>query len=260
MGSLTGKTIFITGATSGFGLACATQCVREGARVVIAGRRKDRLDALAQELGDAAHAVALDVRDAAAVQAAFAGLPAGFAQPDALVNNAGLALGAQPFEQQPQAFLDEMVDTNIKGLMYCTQAALPGMIARAKINPERWGHIVNIGSVAGQYPYAGGNAYGGTKAFVAQFSMNLRCDLLGRNIRVSVIEPGMADTEFSLVRFQGDSSKAAAVYQGVEALAACDIADAIVWCLTRPAHVNVNRLEVMPTQQAPAGFAVHRKN
>ena len=254
MGSLTGKTVFITGATSGFGLACAKQCVSEGAKVVVAGRRKERLDALTKELGAAAHAVVLDVRDADAVKAAFASLPEGFAKLDALVNNAGLALGAQPFEQQPQAFLDEMVDTNIKGMMYCTQAALPGMIARDR------GHIVNIGSIAGQYPYAGGNAYGGTKAFVAQFSMNLRCDLLGKNIRVSVIEPGMADTEFSLVRFQGDSSKAAAVYQGVEALSADDIADAIIWCLSRPAHVNVNRLEVMPTQQALAGFAVHRKN
>jgi NADP-dependent 3-hydroxy acid dehydrogenase YdfG len=250
---LKNKTILITGASSGFGLACAKQCATAGAKVVIAGRRKDRLSALAKELGAQAHSLVLDVRDHEAVVKALAALPAAFANIDVLVNNAGLALGFSSFEQQPLENLEQMVDTNIKGLMYCTHAVLPQMIARDS------GHIVNIGSVAGTYPYPSGNAYGGTKAFVAQFSLNLRADLLGKNIRVTNIEPGMAETEFSIVRFKGDATKASSVYDGVEALSADDIADAVLWCITRPAHVNVNRMEVMPTQQAFAGFAVHRK-
>lgn len=250
---LQNKTVLITGATSGFGLAIAKQCAAAGAKVVIAGRRKERLSALAKELGAQAYPLVLDVRDHEAVVKAVASLPVGFADIDVLVNNAGLALGFNSFEAQSLENLEQMVDTNIKGLMYCTRAVLPAMIARNN------GHIVNIGSVAGVYPYPAGNAYGGTKAFVAQFSLNLRADLLGKNIRVTNIEPGMAETEFSLVRFGGDAPKADAVYAGVEALSADDIADAVVWCITRPAHVNVNRMEVMPTQQAFAGFAVHRK-
>lgn len=250
---LKGKTVFITGATAGFGWACAKQCADAGAQVIIAGRRKDRLDALAKELGRQVYALPLDVQDYHAVIKAVCSLPEKFARIDILVNNAGLALGATSFEQQPLENLEQMVDTNIKGLMYCTHALLPGMIERNN------GHIVNIGSVAGVYPYAGGNAYGGSKAFVAQFSLNLRCDLLGKNIRVTVIEPGMAETEFSLVRFKGDAAKSDAVYEGMHALQAEDIADAMLWCITRPAHVNVNRMEVMPTQQALAGFAVDRK-
>jgi NADP-dependent 3-hydroxy acid dehydrogenase YdfG len=250
---LNNKTVLITGASSGFGLACAKQCVAAGAKVVIAGRRKDRLDTLAKELGEQAYPMVLDVRDHTAVVKAVATLPAAFANIDVLVNNAGLALGFSSFEQQPLENLEQMVDTNIKGLMYCTHAVLPQMIARDS------GHIVNIGSVAGTYPYPSGNAYGGTKAFVAQFSLNLRADLLGKNIRITNIEPGMAETEFSLVRFKGDAPKASSVYDGVEALSADDVADAVLWCITRPAHVNVNRIEVMPTQQAFAGFAVHRE-
>ena len=246
------KTILITGATSGFGLACARICAAQGARVIIAGRREDRLAAIAKELGENAYAIALDVRDNEAVTYAVKSLPPDFSHVDILVNNAGLALGFSSFEQQPITNLDQMVDTNIKGLMYCTHALLPGMIAR------NTGHIVNIGSVAGSHPYPFGNAYGGTKAFVAQFSLNLRADLLGKNIRVTTIEPGMAETEFSLVRFSGDATKADAVYSGIEALTADDIADAVLWCITRPPHVNVNRMEVMPTQQAFAGFSVHR--
>ena len=249
---LANKTVLITGATSGFGLACARQCIQNHAKVIISGRREDRLNTLAKELGAQAHTLVLDVRDNAAVIKAIASLPVAFAAIDVLVNNAGLALGFSSFEQQPIENLEQMVDTNIKGLMYCTHAVLPQMIERNS------GHIVTVGSVAGSYPYASGNAYGGTKAFVAQFSLNLRADLLGKNIRVTNIEPGMAETEFSLVRFKGDSAKAGAVYDGVEALTADDIADAILWCITRPAHVNVNRMEVMPTQQAFAGFAVSR--
>ena len=250
---LTDKTLLITGASSGFGLAIARTCIGQGARVILAGRRGERLSAIAKELGENAHPLMLDVRDNEAVLKAVQTLPKDFAAIDILVNNAGLALGFSSFEQQPIANLEQMVDTNIKGLMYCTHAVLPQMIARNS------GHIVNIGSVAGTHPYPSGNAYGGTKAFVAQFSLNLRADLLGKNIRVTCIEPGMAETEFSLVRFKGDAEKADAVYDGIDALKPEDIADAVLWCVTRPAHVNVNRMEVMPTQQAFAGFAVHRK-
>lgn len=250
------KTVFITGATSGFGRALALQCAQEGARLVISGRRAERLQSLADELGDKAHALPLDIRDNDAVKTAIRTLPRAFAEIDILVNNAGLALGLASFEGQDMAYLDQMVDTNIKGMIYCTHAILPGMIERQ--NRNRGGHIINIGSTAGIYPYPGGNVYGGTKAFVAQFSLNLRADLTGKNIRVTVIEPGMAETEFSLVRFQGDQAKADKVYEGVEALTANDVANTIVWCASLPGHVNVNRLELMPTQQSFAGFAVHR--
>ena len=252
--ALSGKTVFITGATSGFGLAIARQCVSAYANVVISGRRADRLAEIAQELGARAHAVTLDVRDNEAVVRAVAELPETFRNIDVLVNNAGLALGLESFETQSLRHIEQMVDTNIKGLLYCTHAILPQMVAKNS------GHIVNIGSVAGNHPYPGGNSYGGSKAFVKQFSLNLRADLLGKNIRVTNIEPGMAETEFSLVRFAGDTPKADAVYNGIEALSADDVADAVVWCITRPAHVNVNRIELMPTQQAFAGFAVHREN
>jgi len=256
--SLKNKTVFITGATSGFGLACASACAGQGAKIILTGRREDRLAAITKELGKQAYALQLDVRDNDAVVKAVKSLPAEFASVDILVNNAGLALGFASFERQTIENLEQMVDTNIKGLMYCTHALLPGMIARAD-KDKRGGHIVNIGSVAGSHPYPGGNAYGATKAFVLQFSLNLRADLLGKNIRVTNIEPGMAETEFSLVRFKGDETKADAVYAGVQPLTADDIADAVLWCVTRPAHVNVNHMEVMPTQQAFAGFAVHRE-
>ena len=252
MAPLAGKTIFITGATSGFGMECARLCVTQGARVIITGRRADRLQTLAKELGSATHPLVLDVRDNASVIAAVQSLPADFSRVDVLVNNAGLALGIGSYEKQSMEDLEQMVDTNIKGVMYCTHALLPGMIERNR------GHIVNVGSVAGIYPYPGGNTYGGTKAFVAQFSLNLRADLLGKNIRVTVIEPGMAETEFSLVRFHGDIPKADAVYDGVKPLSGVDIAESILWCLTQPEHVNINRIELMPTQQAFLPFAVHR--
>jgi 3-hydroxy acid dehydrogenase / malonic semialdehyde reductase len=247
---LKGKTVLVTGATSGFGLACAHMCKAQGAKLVLTGRRKERLDTLQSE---GVHTVVLDVRDHAAVEHAVDSLPDAFSNVDVLVNNAGLALGTGSFETQTMEDLEQMVDTNIKGVIYCTQALLPGMIARGR------GHIINIGSVAGVYPYPGGNVYGGTKAFVAQFSLNLRADLLGKNIRVTIIEPGMAETEFSLVRFHGDAQKSDEVYKGVDALSSQDVADAIVWCITRPAHVNINRMELMPTQQAFSPFAVERK-
>ena len=249
---LKNKTIFITGATSGFGASSARLLVKNGAKVVITGRRAEKLVELSSELGKSVYPVTLDVRDGASVTAAIASLPPEFSKIDVLVNNAGLALGMNVFEQQNVADLEQMVDTNIKGVLHCTHALLPAMIARNS------GHIVNIGSIAGTYPYPAGNVYGATKAFVTQFSLNLRADLLGKNIRVTNIEPGMAETEFSVVRFHGDQQKAGNIYAGMQPLMADDIAEAIFWAITRPAHVNVNRMEIMPTQQAFSPFAVSR--
>jgi len=247
---------FITGATAGFGAAIARRYVREGHKVVAAGRRRERLEALQRELGaEKCHVVQLDVRDRAAVQSAFAGLPAAFRDIDVLVNNAGLALGREPSQTADLDDWDTMVDTNVKGLMYCTRAALAGMVERNR------GHIVNIGSVAGMYNYPGGNVYGPTKAFVHHFSLNLRADLLGTAIRVTDVQPGMTSgTEFSKVRFRGNEERAAKVYEGVPAtLTPEDIAEAVYWVTSQPAHVNVNSIEMMPVSQAFNLFNVHRK-
>ena len=246
---------FITGATSGFGAACARLFAANGWSLVLCGRRRERLDALRAELAEAApvHAVALDVRDEAAVNAAVAALPAEFAEIDLLVNNAGLALGLEPAHRCDMEDWQQMVDTNIKGLMYCTRAVLPGMVARDR------GHIVNIGSVAGTYPSPGGNVYGATKAFVKQFSLNLRADLLGTRVRVTNVEPGLAESEFSLVRFKGDEGKANKTYEGTQPLRPEDIADIVFWAATRPAHVNLNSIEVMPVCQATGPFAINRQ-
>ncbi|HZR36573.1 MAG TPA: SDR family oxidoreductase [Nevskia sp.] len=244
--------VFVTGASAGFGAAIARRFIADGARVVATARRLERLKALRQELGERLLPVELDVRDRAAVERAVAALPAEFAAVDVLVNNAGLALGLQPAHKTEIEDWERMVDTNIKGLMYCTRAILPGMVERDR------GHVVNIGSVAGEWPYPGGNAYGGTKAFVRQFSLNLKADLLGTRVRVSEIEPGMAETEFSLVRFQGDAEKARAVYAGTQPLSAEDIADTVHWIVGRPAHVNINTVSLMPVSQAFSPFAVKR--
>jgi 3-hydroxy acid dehydrogenase/malonic semialdehyde reductase len=249
--------VFITGATAGFGTAIARRYVREGHHVVASGRRRDRLDALQRELGaERCHIVELDVRDRAAVEAAFESLPAPFRDVDVLVNNAGLAMGRESAQTANVDDWDTMVDTNVKGLMYCSRAALRGMVERNR------GHIVNIGSVAGMYPYPGGNVYGATKAFVHQFSLNLRADLLGTPIRVTDVQPGMTSgTEFSKVRFRGDEQRASKVYEGVVAtLTADDVADAVLWVTSRPAHVNVNSLEVMPVAQAFNVFNVDRRS
>ena len=245
-------TVFVTGASSGFGAAVARRFATAGARIVAAARRADRLKDLAAELGPRLLPVTLDVRDRSAVAETVAGLPQEFAQVDVLVNNAGLALGLNPAQDADLDDWDQMIDTNCKGLVYCTRAILPGMVAR------RRGHVINLGSVAGSYPYPGGNVYGGTKAFVHQFSLNLRSDLHGTRVRVTCVEPGMADTEFSTVRFSGDRAKADAVYAGMQPMTADDIAESIYWAATLPEHVNVNTIELMATAQSFAPFQVAR--
>ena len=246
------KTVFITGATSGFGRATAKRFDAEGWQTVISGRRGERLDALKGELTNPCHTVVLDVRDNAAVNAAVDGLPDGFAPIDVLVNNAGLALGLEGADEVNIADWETMVDTNIKGLLYCTRAILPQMVANG------YGHVVNIGSIAGSWPYPGGNVYGATKAFVRQFSLNLRADLVGKNIHVTDVEPGLAETEFSEIRFKGDADKASAVYDDVDPLTPDDIADAVFWAATRPKNVNVNRIEMMAGAQAFSPLSVVR--
>jgi 3-hydroxy acid dehydrogenase/malonic semialdehyde reductase len=245
-------TVFVTGASSGFGAAVARRFAADGARVVVAARRTDRLREIAGEFGPQVLPLQLDVRDRARVAAAVQRLPEEFSAIDVLVNNAGLALGLGPAQEAELDDWDQMIDTNCKGLVYCTRAILPGMVARGR------GHVINLGSVAGGYPYPGGNVYGGTKAFVHQFSLNLRSDLHGTGVRVSCVEPGMADTEFSLVRFGGDRAKADNVYAGMQPMTADDIAEAIHWAASLPAHVNVNTIELMATAQSWAPFQVAR--
>jgi 3-hydroxy acid dehydrogenase/malonic semialdehyde reductase len=246
--------ILVTGATSGFGAAIARRFAADGHRIIAAGRRRERLTALVAELGAArVHPVVLDVRDRAAIDAALAGLPPELAAIDLLVNNAGLAVGLEPAQSADLGGWERMVDTNIKGLMYVTRAVLPGMVAR------RRGHVVNLGSIAATYPYPGGNVYGATKAFVHQFSLNLRADLAGTPIRVTNVEPGLVGgTEFSTVRFGGDTQKAARMYDGADALTPEDIAEAVHWVASLPARVNINSIELMPVTQTFSPLAVHR--
>ncbi|MGR3806854.1 SDR family NAD(P)-dependent oxidoreductase [Pasteurella testudinis] len=244
----------ITGASAGFGAATARLLVQHGHRVIITARRQQRLSALQQELGDQCLALAFDVCDEQATLNALHNLPPEWQEIDLLVNNAGLALGVAAAQDSKLTDWQQMIATNIGGLVSITHAVLPGMVARNR------GHIINLGSIAGDYPYPGGNVYGATKAFVKQFSLNLRADLLGTAVRVSNVEPGLCGgTEFSNVRFYGDDAKAEALYANVDYLTPQDIAETIVWIAERPAHVNVNRLEVMPVAQAPAGLAVKKK-
>jgi len=248
------KTIFITGASSGFGEATARKFSSEGHRLILLARRREKLIDLAHQLGgeNKCHFICADVRDNEEVENALLGLPEEFRSIDVLVNNAGLALGLGPAEDASLKDWEIMVDTNIKGVIYLTKAVLPGMIQRGH------GQIINIGSVAGSWPYPGGNVYGSTKAFVQQFSRNLRSDLSGKNIRVSLVEPGMSETEFSLIRFEGDQDKAKAVYHSMNPLSAEDIAETVFWICSMPAHVNVNQIELMPIAQAWAPFSVYR--
>ena len=249
------KTVLITGATSGFGRACAQRFALEGWRLIVTGRRQDRLNELAGQLADIPlHAVRLDVRDLDAVKAMVASLPQNFRDIDVLVNNAGLALGLQGADQASLEDWETMIDTNIKGLCYLTRCLLPSMVARDT------GHIINMGSVAGNYPYPGGNVYGATKAFVKQFSRNLLTDLIHTRIRVTNIEPGLAESEFSIVRFHGDKAKADAVYKGTQPLTPADIAEIVHWVTTVPQHVNICTVEVMPVCQSCGPLAIHRQS
>ena len=246
------RTAFITGATSGFGRAAVERFVAGGWNVVACGRRAERLRALVDGLGDdRVHAAAFDVRDEPAMQAALAALPETFRGIDLLVNNAGLALGTQPAQASSLDDWRTMIETNITALVTLTRALLPVLI-------ERRGAVINVSSTAGKYPYTGGNVYGGTKAFVSQFSLNLRADPHGTGVRVTALEPGMAETEFTLVRTHGDRAASDALYAGAQPMTAADIADTLWWIATLPARLNINRLELMPTSQSFAGFQVHR--
>ncbi len=248
-------TILITGATAGFGEAIARRFVRDGHRVIAAGRRADRLETLARELGSALLAFPLDVTDTAATAALPGCLPEQWRTVDVLVNNAGLALGTAPAFEAGLEDWDTMVATNVTGLIRLTHAMLPGMVARDQ------GHIVNISSSAATYPYPGGNVYGATKAFVTQFSLGLKADLVGTGVRVTDLEPGLAGgSEFSQVRYGGDAEKAAAVYAGTTPLSPEDIAEAAAWVIGLPRHVNINRMEMMPTCQGPGPLVIKRRD
>ena len=246
------RTILITGATAGFGAATVERFLADGWRVIATGRRAQRLQALRERHPQAAlHLAAFDIRDAAAMQAALDALPEDFRDIDVLVNNAGLALGTAPAQRADLAQWRQMIDTNITALATLTHALLPTLIARR-------GAIINISSIAGTYPYPGGNVYGGTKAFVSQFSLGLRSDLHGTGVRVTSIEPGMAETEFTLVRTGGDQAASDTLYAGAQPMTAQDIAAQIHYVATLPPHLNINRLEIMPVSQSFAGFQVHR--
>jgi 3-hydroxy acid dehydrogenase/malonic semialdehyde reductase len=245
-------TVLVTGATAGFGDAIARRLIAEGHRVIATGRRRDRLEALAAELGDRLLAWPLDVTDPAEVAGLPASLPEAWRSVDVLVNNAGLARGIGPAQSADLSGWDQMIATNVSGLIHMTHALLPGMVDRDR------GHIINLGSTAGAYPYPGGNVYGATKAFVRQFTLNLKADLIGTNVRTTDIEPGLVGgSEFSSVRL-GDAEAARKVYQGTQPLMPDDIAETVAWVIGLPKHMNVNRIELMPTCQAPGALAVKR--
>lgn len=228
--------IFVTGATAGFGTAITRKFIQAGHRVIASGRRQDRLDALKADLGESVHTVTFDGRNV-----------------DVLVNNAGLALGLEPAYNTQLDDWETMIDTNNKGLVYMTRAVLPEMVKRNQ------GHVINIGSTAGNWPYAGGNVYGATKAFVRQFSLCLRADLSGTQVRVTNIEPGLVGgTEFSSIRFKGNEDKVSKTYDNTQPLTAEDVAEAVFWVATLPAHININILEMMPVSQFYAGLSIHR--
>jgi 3-hydroxy acid dehydrogenase/malonic semialdehyde reductase len=243
--------VFITGASAGFGAAMARTFVKNGHQVVLAARRKDRLDALAQELGDSALPIEMDVTSKASIEEALAMLPQSWRQIDVLVNNAGLALGTAPAHEASLEDWETMIATNCKGLVTMTRAVLPAMVERGS------GLVINLGSVAGHYPYPGGNVYGATKAFVEQFTLNLRADLVG--VRATNLAPGLCGgTEFSNVRFKGDDAAAAKVYEGTVPLTASDIAETAYWIATLPPHININSIEMMPTCQGFGPFNIKR--
>jgi len=248
------QTVMITGATSGFGAAGVRRFAKAGWRVVATGRRTDRLKAFVEEFGaNSVHAAAFDIGDEKAMDAALAALPEGFRDVDVLINNAGLALGTAP---APQASLSDwrtMIQTNVIGLVTLTHKLVPTLIARK-------GAIINVSSVAASYPYTGGNVYGGTKAFVTQFTLGLRSDLHGKGVRVTSLEPGMTETEFTLVRTGGNQTAHDALYKGAHPMTPEDMADTLFWIASLPPHININRLEVMPVNQSFAGFQVFRES
>ena len=245
------RTAFITGGTSGIGEAAVRAFVASGWRVVTTGRRAERLSALRESLGDLVHTLNVDVRDRAAMEAAIAGLPEDFARIDLLINNAGLALGTAPAQQSNLDDWQTMIDTNVSALVAVTRMLLPRLI-------DTKGAIINLSSVAANYPYAGGNVYAGTKAFVRQFSLGLRADLHGSGVRVTSIEPGMVETEFTVVRTGGDQAASDKLYGGVDPMTGEDIAATLLWVAELPVHLNINTLELMPVNQSFAGFAVAR--
>ncbi len=243
----------VTGASAGFGRAISERFLRDGYRVIATARRMEPLRELQQKYGDAVLPVSLDVRDEQAVAAMAQSLPEVWRDIDVLVNNAGLALGKEKAQEADFQDWRTMIDTNVTGLALMTHAFLPGMVARER------GLVINIGSVAGKYPYPGGNVYGATKAFVAQFSRNLRADLAGTGVRVTDVQPGLVgETEFSLVRYKGDQERTAAMYAGAHPLRPEDIAETVAWVASLPPHVNVNAIEVMPTSQSFAALTVTR--
>jgi 3-hydroxy acid dehydrogenase/malonic semialdehyde reductase len=244
--------VFVTGATSGFGEAIARRFVAAGGKAIATGRRAERLEKLKVELGEALHVATLDVRDLSAIEAAVEALPEPFKGVNVVAANAGLALGLKAAEEVDIADWHTMIDTNVTGFVNTVRATLPGMVARGR------GHVIATGSITGDYPYPGSNTYGGTKAFVKQFCLGLKADMLGKNVRVTNVEPGMTETEFSLVRFKGDDDRASTMYQNTRAMTAEDVAETVFWAATLPVHVNVTRLQVMPTDQAFAALAVHR--
>ena len=246
------KTALITGASSGFGRAAAQKFIDAGWQVIATGRRAERLQALRDALGDALHPAVFDIRDEAAMRAALDALPERFRGIDLLVNNAGLAQGTKPAQDALLSDWKTMIDTNVTALVTLTHALLPTLI-------ERKGAIVNVSSTAATYPYAGGNAYGGSKAFVSQFSLGLRADLHGTGVRVTALEPGLAETEFTVIRTHGDQAASDTLYSGANPMTAEDIAGTIFWIATLPPHLNINRIELMPTSQSVAGFQVHRE-
>ena len=245
--------VFITGATAGFGAAMARTFVQNGHKVLISGRREDRLQTLSAELGDAVLPVVLDVTDKASIKSALDGLPAEWKQIDVLINNAGLALGVTPAHESSLDDWDTMIATNCGGLVAMTRAILPDMVKRGS------GTVINLGSVAGATPYPGGNVYGATKAFVEQFTLNLRADLIGTGVRATNLAPGLCGgTEFSNVRMKGNDEAAAKVYEGTVPLTAEDIANTAYWIATLPPHININRIEMMPTCQGYGPLAIKR--
>ena len=246
------KTAFITGATAGIGAAAARKFVSGGWQVVVTGRRRDRLDALAAEVGEACHPLALDMRSPDGFTAALESLPQQFRAIDLLLNNAGLAPPMSNLQDADQKPLDTVIDTNITGLVALTRALLPTLV-------ERKGAVINLSSVAATYPYRGGAVYAGSKAFVRQFGLGLRCDLAGTGVRVTSIEPGMVETEFTLVRTGGDREASDALYANMNPITAEDIAETIWWVASLPPHMNINALELMPVSQSWAGFAVERQ-